>query len=239
MLLGIPLNGCDPAPRPPGHEVGQPQGLPRGRRRAARGLRGPAHAARGGGTRSASCARGGPGIRRAVVKLNDSFSGEGNALFRYPESGARAALRDGAAAGRVLGALGDAGGLLRQVLADGRDRRGVHRGRGEALAERPAADQPARGRGGDLHPRPDPRAGRAARCSSAAASRPATTTACAIQEAGLRIGQVLAAHGVVSRFGVDFLVHRDSPAEDRGRSPPSRSTCAWAAPPTRTWRCSS
>ena len=29
--------------------------------------------------------RGGPGLRRAVVKLNDSFSGEGNALFRYPE----------------------------------------------------------------------------------------------------------------------------------------------------------
>src|SRR6185295_10044452 len=27
-----------------------------------------------------------PGIRRAVVKLNDSFSGEGNAIFRYPET---------------------------------------------------------------------------------------------------------------------------------------------------------
>jgi hypothetical protein len=32
----------------------------------------------------------------------------------------------------------------------------------------------------------------------------------AIQEASLRIGQVLSAHGVVSRFGVDFLAHRDS-----------------------------
>ena len=28
-----------------------------------------------------------PGLKRAVVKLNDSFSGEGNALFRYPEEG--------------------------------------------------------------------------------------------------------------------------------------------------------
>ena len=35
-----------------------------------------------------------PGIRRAVVKLDESFSGEGNALLRYPESGAPAALRE-------------------------------------------------------------------------------------------------------------------------------------------------
>ena len=25
-----------------------------------------------------------PGLRRAVIKLDDSFSGEGNAIFRYP-----------------------------------------------------------------------------------------------------------------------------------------------------------
>jgi hypothetical protein len=31
-----------------------------------------------------------------------------------------------------------------------------------------------------------------------------------IQQAGLRIGHVLAEQGVVSRFGVDFLVHRDA-----------------------------
>jgi hypothetical protein len=36
----------------------------------------------------------------------------------------------------------------------------------------------------------------------------------AVQEAGLKVGQVLAEHGVVSRFGVDFLVHRDSPAAE-------------------------
>ena len=33
-----------------------------------------------------------------------------------------------------------------------------------------------------------------------------------VQEAGVAIGRVLAARGVVSRFGVDFLVHRDDPA---------------------------
>ncbi len=35
-----------------------------------------------------------------------------------------------------------------------------------------------------------------------------------IQEAGQRIGAALAAHGVVSRFGVDFLVYRDHPSQD-------------------------
>ena len=47
----------------------------------------------------------------------------------------------------------------------------------------------------------------------------------AIQEAGLRIGQVLSAHGVVSRFGVDFLVYRDSTGrgveDDRARDQPA------------------
>ena len=74
-----------PEPHPPRHQVGEPQGLPRGRR-------GPARWA------SRTCAREHdvekalaelrakrPGLRRAVVKLNDSFSGEGNAIFRYPE----------------------------------------------------------------------------------------------------------------------------------------------------------
>src|SRR5687768_10822311 len=35
-----------------------------------------------------------PKIRRAVVKLNDSFSGEGNAIFRYPEEESRPAVRE-------------------------------------------------------------------------------------------------------------------------------------------------
>src|SRR5262249_14343037 len=46
--------------------------------------------------------------------------------------------------------------LRREVLAHGRDRRGVHRGARKGLAEHPAPHQP-HGRGdGDLDPRPDP-----------------------------------------------------------------------------------
>ena len=60
-----------------------------------------------------------------------------------------------------------------------------------------------------------------------------------IQEAGAKIAGVLAAHGVVSRFGVDFLVYRDDPADGLEAQPPSRSTSAWGARPTPTWPCSS
>jgi hypothetical protein len=35
-----------------------------------------------------------PNLRRAVIKLNDSFSGEGNALFRYPDGGGRSEVRE-------------------------------------------------------------------------------------------------------------------------------------------------
>ncbi len=35
-----------------------------------------------------------PGLRKAVIKLNDSFSGEGNAIFRYPEAQSHGAIRE-------------------------------------------------------------------------------------------------------------------------------------------------
>ncbi len=35
-----------------------------------------------------------PNLKRAVIKLNESFSGEGNALYRYPEEFSRAAIKD-------------------------------------------------------------------------------------------------------------------------------------------------
>ena len=88
VLLGIPLNGCDPQLAHLGTKSGSrkvfreagvdlPVGFedlhtPREIEAALEELR----ARR-------------PGIRRAVIKLDESFSGEGNALLRYPESDAR------------------------------------------------------------------------------------------------------------------------------------------------------
>src|SRR6185295_2890881 len=85
VLLGIPMNGADPDLAHLGTKSGSrkvfreagvalPAGVEdlRDEREVAEAL--------------VDLARERPGIRRAVVKLNDSFSGEGNAIFRYPET---------------------------------------------------------------------------------------------------------------------------------------------------------
>ncbi len=70
-----------------------------------------------------------PEMRRAVVKLDDSFSGEGNALFHYPEG--HGVTEPGGGAGRppssrILAPQRHRGELLREVRRDPRHRRGVH-----------------------------------------------------------------------------------------------------------------
>ena len=60
-----------------------------------------------------------------------------------------------------------------------------------------------------------------------------------VQKTGVRVGEVLASHGVVSRFGVDFLVYREDERRGVEDHAPWRSTCAWAAPPIPSWPCSS
>ena len=93
VLLGIPLNGVDPALSALGTKSGSrkvfreagvalPEGLEdlRSEEDLVEALD--------------ELRRRRPGIRRAVVKFEESFSGEGNAIFRYPEVGGRPALKD-------------------------------------------------------------------------------------------------------------------------------------------------
>ena len=98
VLLGIPLNGLDPelsyhgtksGSRRVFREAGVP--LPEGFE-DLRDDRDVVHAL-------AELRQRRPGIRRAVVKLNDSFSGEGNALFTYPPS------HDGSGIGLALSGI--------------------------------------------------------------------------------------------------------------------------------------
>ncbi len=87
VLLGVPLNGCDPrlahlgtksGSRKVFREAGVP--LPEGFEDL--------HTLHEIETALVELRARRPGIRRAVIKLDESFSGEGNALFRYP-GGAR------------------------------------------------------------------------------------------------------------------------------------------------------
>jgi hypothetical protein len=156
-----------------------------------------------------------PALRRAVVKLNDSFSGEGNALLRYPAEPGREP-RQGVAEGldalefavptetRVayFDKLARMGGVVEEFI-EGREkvspsaqlRIGPHR---EVLPIS-THDQLLGGPGNQVF----------LGCTFPAQDQYRMP----IQEAAQRIGGVLAEHGVVSRFGVDFLLWRDGVEE--------------------------
>lgn len=83
VLLGIPMNGVDPELRHLGTKSGSRKAFRRAGVDLPKGmedLRTEDDVAKA----LVDLRKQRPGLRKAVVKLNDSFSGEGNALFRYP-----------------------------------------------------------------------------------------------------------------------------------------------------------
>jgi hypothetical protein len=145
-----------------------------------------------------------PALRRAVIKLDESFSGEGNALFTYPEDRSRAAIKDALVSVRFAVAaethdsyfdkLARMGGIVEEFLEASRvaspsvQLRVNPRGQVMPVATH---DQILGGESGQTF--------LGCRFPADAAYR------AAIQEHALRIGAVLAGHGVVSRFSIDFL----------------------------------
>jgi hypothetical protein len=150
-----------------------------------------------------------PRLRRAVVKLNDGFSGEGNAIFSYegcPDNGSsRPWIADHLAKNLCFEAKGETwprfrdkyaemGGVVEAWL-DGHDKRSPSAQCRINPLGIPVAvsthDQVLGGPNGQIFlgctfpADPDYRV--------------------EIQEAGRRIGEVLAAEGVVGRYGVDFI----------------------------------
>jgi hypothetical protein len=212
VLLGIPLNGCDPQLA----HLGTKSGSRRAFRRAGvdlpegfEDLHTPGEVEEA--LEELRARR--PGIRRAVVKLDESFSGEGNALLRYPESTSREALREAlrqvefAVPTETPEAYFDKfskmGGIVEEFieaeekLSPSAQLRISPRGSVEPISTH---DQILGGPSGQVFlgcrfPAHDDYR----RC---------------VQDLGVRIGQVLAADGVVSRFGVDFLVHRDAASQE-------------------------
>ncbi len=149
-----------------------------------------------------------PGIRRAMLKFDEGFSGEGNAVFAFPDAGGRAALADS------LGGLVPAAPeeTPRSYLAKFVEMGGIV----EEFLECPRPFSPS------VQLRIDPE-GEVVLLSThdqiLGGSSGQVYSGCRfpandeyrrqIQEAGRRIGAVLAKRGVVSRFGVDFLLRQD------------------------------
>lgn len=212
VLLGIPLNGADPdlahlgtksGSRKVFREAGVP--LPEGFEDL--------HSQLDMEEALIDLAARRPGLRRAVVKLNDSFSGEGNALFRYPEILTRERVRE--ALRRVEYAVPEEtfdaycekfnrmGGIVEEFI-EGAEKLSPSAQlrvspRGEVLPIS-THDQILGGPGDQVF----------LGCSFPAREGYRLR----ILEAALRIGEVLAAYGVVSRFAIDFLVWRDDPAAE-------------------------
>jgi len=208
VLLGIPLNGCDPQLASLGTKSGSRKVFRDAEVELPAGFEN-LHTQGEIVEALAELRARRPGIRRAVVKLDESFSGEGNALFRYPETDARQALAEALrqvefavpteTPEAYFDKMAKMGGIVEEFIEGSEKhspsaqlRIGPH---GDVVAIS-THDQILGGPSGQVFlgcrfpARDDYRLG--------------------IQEAGQRVGQVLAGQGVVSRFGVDFLVHRDS-----------------------------
>jgi hypothetical protein len=212
VLLGIPLNGCDPALG----DLGTKSGSRKAMREAGvdvpdgvEDLRDSTDAAEAlqelRGRR--------PDLQRAVLKLNDSFSGEGNAIVTFPASRSKGALRD--ALTRLEFSVPTE---TTEAYYEKYSRMG---GVAEEFIEAPEKHSPS------AQYRVSPR-GEVLAVSThdqiLGGPREQVFLGCRfparddyriqIQEAGRQVGQELARRGVVSRYGVDFLVHRRAPSDD-------------------------
>ena len=212
VLLGIPLNGLDPALS----EYGTKSGSRRVFREAGVDL--PAgfedlntrddvvHA-----LTELRAQR--PGIRRAVIKLNDSFSGEGNAVVSYPhrtDPGELARAVDLAqmpvpteSPDRYFNKLDRMGGVVEEFIeADEKTSPSAQLRTSPTgqVQEISTHDQILGGESGQIY----------LGCRFPAAGEYRDQ----IREAGRRVGEVLARHDVVSRYGVDFLAWRNAGETD-------------------------
>lgn len=203
VLLGIPLNGVDPRLSALGSKSGSRKVFHEAGVECPAGfedLKTPNDVERG----LVELRRMRPGLCRAVVKLNESFSGEGNAIFRYPEKEGRAAVHDAmrdlqfAVPAETHASYFDKykqmGGIVEELVEEGgltspsaQLRINPH---GQVI---PIAthDQILGGSHGHTY----------IGCRFPAADEYRRE----VQEAALRVGSVLAAKGVVSRFSIDFL----------------------------------
>jgi hypothetical protein len=154
-----------------------------------------------------------PGLRKAVIKLNDSFSGEGNAIFRYPQDegagGVREALREVELSvytetpEAYFEKFSRMGGIVEEFLEGTYKASPSTQLRLSPTCEVSAIsthDQILGGPSGQVF----------LGCSFPAHDQYRMK----VQQAGLRVGEALRRHRVVSRLGVDFMVCREQPHED-------------------------
>jgi hypothetical protein len=211
VQLGIPLYGCDPALARLGTKSGSREVFRRAGVPLPDGYERLYDARDVAGALAALRARD-PGLARAVIKLNEGFSGEGNALFEF----------DGAPRGPALERwvrerlpttlrfeapselweafeqkLGAMGGIVECFLDGAEARSPSVQCRVDPLGGASVIsthDQVLGGPSGQVY----------LGCTFPADEGYRR----AIQESGMRVAEVLRGEGVIGRFGVDFVVRR-------------------------------
>ncbi len=159
-----------------------------------------------------------PHLERAVVKLNESFSGEGNALFSYPEGLPDSPDECAATLYRELDSLkwphagetratffrkfADMGGIVEEFVS-GTDLNSPS----AQLRARPDGEVRLVSTHDQLLGSPTGQVYLGCRFPAAAEYR------AFVRREAEKIGEVVARRGVVGRFGVDFLVFRDAQGE--------------------------
>lgn len=153
-----------------------------------------------------------PGIKHAVLKLNESFSGEGNARFTFPPTGARSTIREAlqhlllsvkteTTAG-YLARFARGGGIVEEMIeATEVTSPSVQlriNPRGDVILSS-THEQILGGPSGQVY----------LGCLFPAADDYRST----LQDLGIRIGRGLAERGVIGRFSVDFLASRGGAGE--------------------------
>jgi hypothetical protein len=206
VLLGIPLNGVDPDL----YHLGTKSGSRKVFREAGVALPEGFEDLRGQDDVEEALtelAARRPGIRRAVIKLNDSFSGEGNAIFRYPEVKSGPALRE--ALRRIEFSVAEE--TFESYFDKFRRMEGIVEEFIEGTEKVSPSAQLRISPGGEvlLISTHDQILGGPSDQVFLGCSFPAREEyRLRILEAAKRIGEVLAARGVVSRFAIDFLLWR-------------------------------
>jgi hypothetical protein len=154
-----------------------------------------------------------PQLRRAVVKLNESFSGEGNGVVRYPDEGYRTGMRD-----QMRRIEFSVPTETPEVYFEKFARMG---GIVEEFIEAPEKSSPSAqmriSPGGEVLPistHDQILGGPSGQVFLGCVFPAAASYRLRIQDEATKVGRVLASHGVVSRFGVDFLVWRREADEE-------------------------
>ena len=208
VLLGIPLNGVDPALS----DFGTKSGSRKVFREAGVACPEGYEDLRNDTDLEAALVdlkRRNPALRKAVVKLNDSFSGEGNAIFRYPEG-----PTDAAAVRERLPKLEFSVGWETWDDFHAKFRRmgGIAEEFLEGEIKTSPSVQLRTGPRGDVLPistHDQVLGGPSGQVFLGCLFPAADGYRREITQAAMKIGAVLAAHGVVSRFAVDFLAVKD------------------------------